>query len=125
MKNETILKKFQMNKKCNRLLLFFGIAVAVCAIYIFTKRNYIPAWAEWNEKELTVPCDEEGIGNTETVIKVKNKKLEVINSGKVTFESEKGFKVQDVLLSDIDGNGDIEMIVLLWKKGLYGKHRPF
>lgn len=125
MKNETILKKFQMNKKCNRLLLFFGIAVAVCAIYIFTKRNYIPAWAEWNEKELTVPCDEEGIGNTETVIKVKNKKLEVINSGKVTFESEKGFKVQDVLLSDLDGNGDIEMIVLLWKKGLYGKHRPF
>ena len=40
-------------------------------------------------------------------------------------DSEKGFKVQDVLLSDLDGNGDIEMIVLLWKKGLYGKHRPF
>ncbi|MBQ2610593.1 MAG: CapA family protein [Butyrivibrio sp.] len=107
----------KFDKNCKRLLLFFGIAVAVCVVFIFVRNNYIPSWIEWKSKEITV---------YEDTIKLRKKKLEVFDSnGKVTYSSKDDFKVQDVLVTDIDRDGDKEMIVLLWKHGLYGKHRPF
>ena len=36
-----------------------------------------------------------------------------------------GQRVQDSLYADIDRDGQDEKIVLLWKKGRFGKHRPF
>lgn len=34
-------------------------------------------------------------------------------------------KVQDGFLTDLDRDGDTEMILLVWKRGRFGKHRPF
>ena len=34
-------------------------------------------------------------------------------------------KVQDTLFADIDRDGEPEKIELLWKRGRFGKHRPF
>ncbi len=34
-------------------------------------------------------------------------------------------RIQDTIYADIDRDGDDEKIVLLWKKGRFGKHRPF
>lgn len=107
----------KFDKNCKRLLLFFGIAVAVCVVLIFVRNNYIPSWIEWKSKEITV---------YEDTIKLRKKKLEVFDSnGKVTYSSKDDFKVQDVLVTDIDRDSDKEMIVLLWKHGRYGMHKPF
>lgn len=107
----------KFDKNCKRLLLFFGIAVAVCVVFIFVRNNYIPSWIEWKSKEITVYEDK---------IKLRKKKLEVFDSnGKVTYSSKDDFKVQDVLVTDIDRDGDREMVVLLWKHGRYGMHKPF
>ena len=107
----------KFDKNCKRLLLFFGMAVAVCVVFIFVRNNYIPSWIEWKSKEITVYEDK---------IKLRKKKLEVFDSnGKVTYSSKDDFKVQDVLVTDIDRDGDREMVVLLWKHGRYGMHKPF
>ena len=45
--------------------------------------------------------------------------------GNKIFSTEKTVKVQDFLLTDIDGNGHDDMIALVWKRGKYGKYRPF
>ena len=127
---ELIPEKFKAKKVIMRLLLFLGIAVAVCVIFVFVRNNYIPAWIGWNDKEIAVYGDE---GNDESsdnvskvMVKLGKKKLEVVNSsGETTFVSKKDFKVQDVLVTDIDRDGDNEMIVLLWKHGKYGMHKPF
>lgn len=136
-KNMVVMKAGpKFDKNCKRLLLFFGIAVAVCVVLIFARNNYIPAWIRWNEKEVTVYGDESALQDesngessdsaSRVMVKLWKKKLEVTNSsGETTFVSKKDFKVQDVLVTDIDRDGDKEMIVLLWKHGLYGKHRPF
>ena len=136
-KNMVVMKAGpKFDKNCKRLLLFFGIAVAVCVVFIFARNNYIPAWIRWNEKEVTVYGDESALQDesngessdsaSRVMVKLWKKKLEVTNSsGETTFVSKKDFKVQDVLVTDIDRDGDKEMIVLLWKHGLYGKHRPF
>lgn len=126
----------KFDKNCKRLLLFFGIAVAVCVVFIFARNNYIPAWIRWNEKEVTVYGDESALQDesngessdsaSRVMVKLWKKKLEVTNSsGETTFASKKDFKVQDVLVTDIDRDGDREMIVLLWKHGRYGMHKPF
>ena len=58
------------------LLLFFGIAVAFCCVFLIWKK---------------IPRQ----------------------------------RIQDTIYADIDRDGDDEKIVLLWKKGRFGKHRPF
>ncbi|MBE5829119.1 MAG: CapA family protein [Butyrivibrio sp.] len=35
------------------------------------------------------------------------------------------YKVQDGFLTDLDRDGATEMILLVWKRGRFGKHRPF
>ncbi|SFU83783.1 CapA family protein [Butyrivibrio sp. M55] len=133
---ELIPEKFKAKKVIMRLLPFFGIAVAVCVIFVFVRNNYIPAWIGWNDKEMAVYGDENaspdegGVESSDNaskvIVKLGKKKLEVVNSsGETTFISKKDFKVQDVLVTDIDRDGDNEMIVLLWKHGKYGMHKPF
>ena len=130
-KMELIPEKFKAKKVIMRLLLFLGIAVAVCVIFVFVRNNYIPAWIGWNDKEMAVYGDENaspdegGVESSDNaskvIVKLGKKKLEVVNSsGETTFISKKDFKVQDVLVTDIDRDGDKEMIVLLWKHGKYG-----
>ena len=41
------------------------------------------------------------------------------------WSSPSEYKVQDGFLTDIDRDGDTEMILLVWKRGRFGKHRPF
>ncbi len=44
----------------------------------------------------------------------------------VTYkEADFASKVQDYLVTDIDRDGDEEVIALLWKRGKYGQHKPF
>lgn len=106
-----------ISKKKIWLLLFLGIVVAICVALMVIRINRIPSWVIWTEKEIEV--------GTNKVI-LHGKKLEVRNSeGEVTFTADKSFKIQDVLVTDIDRDNEPEMIVLLWKRGIYGKHRPF
>jgi hypothetical protein len=43
----------------------------------------------------------------------------------VMWTSPLEYKVQDGFLTDLDRDGDTEMILLVWKRGRFGKHRPF
>ena len=41
------------------------------------------------------------------------------------WSSPSEYKIQDGFLTDIDRDGVAEMILLVWKRGRFGKHRPF
>ena len=43
----------------------------------------------------------------------------------VFWTSPSEIKVQDGFLTDLDRDGNTEMILLVWKRGRFGKHRPF
>ncbi|SFC84552.1 CapA family protein [Butyrivibrio sp. YAB3001] len=107
------------NKNIRWLLLFLGIVVAICIGKIFIKNNSIPGWVKWNDKEITFQ-------NNAFTIKLFEKKIIVFDTQKnEVFKTENKLKVQDVILSDIDRDGKEEIIALVWKKGKFGKHRPF
>lgn len=108
--------KLKLKRNLKWLLLFFGIVVAICVAINYFYLNHIPSFVTWQEKEIS--------GNLH--LELKDRQFRIYDSqGNLTFSSDKKIKVQDVLLTDLDGNGRDEIIALVWKKGLYGKHRPF
>ena len=41
------------------------------------------------------------------------------------WESPEEWKVEDYLYGDLTGNGEIELLLLVWKRGSFGSSRPF
>ena len=108
--------KVKLKRDIRWLLLFFGIVVAICIAIFFLYLNHIPSYVTWQEKEIEAEIRGE----------LKNKSFSIYDeNGNRTFTTDKKIKVQDILLTDLDGNGDSEIVALVWKRGLYGKHRPF
>ena len=108
-------------KKLIWLLLSFGIVVAICVVLIIHK-NYIPFWVKWQEKELSIQRE----GGTTITFRLKGKKLVAqSDNGEKVFRSDERFKLQDFIITDVDRDGQDEIITVLWKKGIYGKHKPF
>lgn len=112
---------FIKNKKLRWLLLSFGIVVAICVVLKIYK-NWIPTWVNWQEKEITIAKDD----STTVTLTLSGKKFVVHDSsGLELFKSDDRFKIQDVITTDVDRDGKEEIITVLWKKGIYGRHRPF
>ncbi len=114
------------------LLLFFGIVVAICVTALWAKDNYIPGWVKWQEKEIDIETGikekYEGAETESGIIKLflSGKKLRICNeNGTLIFETDRDIKAQDAVVADIDGDDIPEIVTVVWKKGLYGKHRPF
>lgn len=107
------MKKILITKKYAWLLLV--IAAAICCIYASL---LLPSWISWQEKNFT---SESGI---ECLLEKRRVKL-YDESGKNFWSSGKELKVQDAFITDIDRNGDEELILLLWKRGRFGNERPF
>jgi hypothetical protein len=49
----------------------------------------------------------------------------VYKNSNLVWESDSSVKVQDVILTDVDRNGMTEMTILCWKKGRFGRSKPF
>ncbi len=104
------------------------LLIIVAAISIILNINIVkaaksdetdpPSWISWQEKK---------IKSDSGVSFVLSKKRLVMKDGSNhdMWESSKDYLVQDVLVSDIDRNGDEEVILLLWKIGRYGRKKPF
>ena len=131
-------KSFTQNRNYKWLLLFSGIVVAICIAAIWYRYNMIPSWACWKEKRFEIPVDKVNLPDSktkeadiasETVLckaVLKDKALTVYrDDGSICFENEDKVLVQDATFADIDRDGDKEMILLLWKRGRFGEHRPF
>ncbi len=122
-----MMKSF-LFKKVNfkKLLLSFGIVVASCvaiSAVLGWKRNFIPNWVRWQEKSIELKFDEDKARYT---TEIKSKRLEVrSDKGERTFLTDENLKIQDALATDIDSDGKPEIIAVVWKKGLFGRHRPF
>ncbi len=131
-------RSFTQNRNYKWLLLFSGIVVAICIAAIWYRYNMIPSWACWKEKRFEIPVDKVNLPDSktkeadiasETVLckaVLKDKALTVYrDDGSICFENEDKVLVQDATFADIDRDGAYELIAVVWKRGRYGKHRPF
>lgn len=97
-------------------LIFIAVA-AICCLLGYL--SFLPhPKGEWVSKELVISEKLTG--------KLSGKRFVVYDcDGRKMWESEKGFWVQDGFCTDVDGDGGMDLILLLWKIGKYGYARPF
>ncbi len=112
------------NRK-GRMLLLIISAAAFCCLVIFLviisgsgagTLLAPPNWVTWQARELS---------QSQLKLKIENKAATIEIGGSTAWQSENALKVQDGFLSDLDRDGDTEMLLLVWKRGRFGEHRPF
>lgn len=52
-------------------------------------------------------------------------RLTVYEEGKIIWESPKEYKVDQLAIGDVTGDGKDNLAICVWKKGSFGKYRPF
>ena len=96
-----------------------ALAAASALLYfLWSKGAFLPRWILWQDQNFS---DRSG----EYEITLNRKTVQVEYKGAQIWSSPEGAKVQDVLSCDIDYDGEDELILLCWKIGRYGAHRPF
>ena len=78
---------------------------------------FLPDFAATSDK--TVTDDDEKV----TVIQ-KGRGVSVYRDGTKLWELERNVRSQDILLEDIDHDSQKELLILCWKRGRFGKHKP-
>ena len=96
-----------------------ALAAAGALLYLLWSQGaFLPRWVKWQDR---VIHDRSG----EYEITLNRESVHVEYGGTQIWTSPEGAKVQDVLSCDIDNDGEDELILLCWKIGRYGVHRPF
>ena len=78
-----------------------------------------PSWAEWEEGATD-------FGDSYVVL--KDKKISLYADASCTtlrWSGNEDWSVQDMVVKDVDGDGNEEIILLVWKHGSYGTSMPF
>lgn len=94
-----------------------GLITAAFIAAVFLGFVFLPGYSKPSDR--TVSDTDLGITVTET-----GRKLTVSLNDKEIWSLPEEVRAQDFLYDDIDGDGRKDLIVLCWKRGRYGKHRP-
>lgn len=75
------------------------------------------------QKPKVLYCDVDGDGSQE-IFTLKYRALTVEKDGAVIWESDDDWRVDDFLVYDINADGSMDLLVLLWKRGSFGAYAP-
>ncbi|MBQ8955429.1 MAG: hypothetical protein IJ075_00485 [Lachnospiraceae bacterium] len=95
-----------MDRKLSRRILIFISAsscisaVLITILILYFRGAFLPGWIEWDRDSREAVAEE----------------LEDL--------LDSSWLIQDALSFDIDGDGSDDRILLVWKRGSYGKHMP-
>lgn len=79
---------------------------------------FLPEWVTWKSEKLS-----DNSGEYEIVL--AHKKVQVLYQDNIFWTSPDEIKVQQVLSCDIDNDSQDELLLLSWKRGRFGNHKPF
>ena len=108
--------------KLSLFLLLVVVAIG-CVWYAWTRGAFLPAWVTWEERSLTANLGE-GWSDASCTLG-KDHRVRVNGSSESSWTSDDSWLVQDLWSADIDGDGMKELILLVWKQGSFGRHKPF
>ena len=85
-------------------------AVAVCLLLLWRGGVLLPRWADFRERETAF---------------FRLSRGQLTLNGFENWSPGETVRVQDALICDIDADGADELVLLCWRIGSYGAHRPF
>jgi poly-gamma-glutamate capsule biosynthesis protein CapA/YwtB (metallophosphatase superfamily) len=114
-----------MNRKIAVVIIIAAVFAGIYYI-MWQQGRFLPSWINWHEKniETTVSDTDYNITlnkNKSVTVSIKNQSQEE----NIIWTTDSQIKVQDILTCDIDGDSENELVLLCWKKGRYGKAKPF
>lgn len=115
--NINISKKILNISKICVMIMALVCTGAVLFIIINSQADF-PEWIKWKNGTL---IDSSG----QYKVSLKHKSVSIIYNNNVTWTSPDDIMVQQVLSCDIDNDSEDELILLCWKKGHFGSHKPF
>lgn len=95
------------------------IVIITAFVLLWWYGAFIPGWVNWKE------CSTD-YANGYAV--VKDRTLTIYEDDEcedIFYKSQKDSFVQDILIKDIDMDGEEELVMLVWKHGSFGEHMPF
>lgn len=123
--NEKELK----NKKIKKAVITGIITVPVIAvligliIYCLWKRGFfLPDYITWNNQSDTFEIGSERVDFT---LKKKTLTIKDDATGEILYESPKEWLVSDYFFFDVDHDGEKDVVMMVWKQGSFGEHKPF
>ena len=90
----------------------------------------LPDWIIWQEREIhnlfswndpSAPAE----ADEPCLIRLSARRVTVESGEGIFFETPDTLWVQDVLVSDVDKDGQRELVMLCWRQGHYDRARPF
>lgn len=110
----------RQKKRIAFTVLLLLVTICGAGVYAYCQGAFLPAWIAWQSREIV--CED----HRETVrVTLANRSICVQADGDTIWTSENGILVQDCLWGDIDHDGEAELMLLCWRRGRYGKSRPF
>ncbi len=107
------------DKKIKIMMIIIAVAAAT-AIFaaLYYGGAFLPSYTKWHEE---VTYDEE----KDLEIELKKRSVCVYKEGRLIFKTDELIRVSNMIYTDIDRDGEKELILLNYNIGEFGSHRPF
>ncbi|MEN6463275.1 MAG: hypothetical protein ABFC94_18145 [Syntrophomonas sp.] len=79
---------------------------------------------KWGSSAQTVYGDIDGNGIREKYL-LKDQQLQVFENNRLLWHTPREWQVKQIKLADADNNKQTELLLVIWKKGSFGKSKPF
>jgi len=93
------------------------ISAAALLLFLWNGGAFLPRWISWEDTE-----EYDASGRYRLL--AAHKSVQILYGEDVIWCAPDGVKVQKALFSDIDNDGQDELVLLCWKRGRYGKSKP-
>ena len=102
----------------NTCIFITAIVILAVAVFVMDRCGaFLPKWISWEER-----VTEAGDGITVTLHK---REVQISKNDVPVHKIGGAVKTQDLLVTDLDRDGDQELILLCWRRGKYGSAQPF
>ena len=109
----------QVRKLLRKCIIAVAGAAAIFAV-LYYSCAFLPSYTVWHEFTLEDPEED-----SDVLIELKNRKLRVYEDGEEIFRTPFFCKVSNIIYTDIDRDGEEELIILNYNPGRFGRARPF
>lgn len=109
--------------RCAIAVVVVCVLMGTCGYVLWDAGCFLPHWIVWHEVDETLDLD--GDGSVEHLRLFAGRVSIQTTENDVVCTTNTSWHVSCLQTGDIDHDGAPELVMIVWKRGSYGAHRPF